>query len=248
MTSAAAAAGPATGGLSARLMALARMIQLGAARTGPAGFSGPLLADAEKVLSMAGERLRLSADHTVVVLAGGTGSGKSSLFNKLAGADFSVVGATRPVTREPHACVWGSRGAGPVLDWLGVPPRNMYLRASALDAGENDLAGLVLVDLPDHDSVLTAAGGVADRLSARADLLVWVLDPQKYADAAVHRNYLVPLAGHSEIVVVVLNQADLLAQSEVDDCVSDLRRLLETEALQDAQVLVTSAVALTVMV
>ena len=40
--------------------------------------------------SGAGERLRLSSSHTVVALAGGTGSGKSSLFNKIACADFVV--------------------------------------------------------------------------------------------------------------------------------------------------------------
>ena len=46
-----------------------------------------------------------------------------------------------------------------------------------------------------------------------ADLMIWVLDPQKYADAAVHRRYLVPLAGHSEVIAVVLNQADRLTPS-----------------------------------
>ena len=34
-----------------------------------------------------------------------------------------------------------------------------------------------------------------DRYVGVADLLVWVLDPQKYADFAVHRRYLEPLAG-----------------------------------------------------
>src|SRR6266849_336842 len=65
-------------GLSARLMALARMIQIGSARTGRDGFADKLLADAEETLARAGERMRLSSSHTVVVLAGGTGSGKSS--------------------------------------------------------------------------------------------------------------------------------------------------------------------------
>ena len=74
-----------------------------------------------------------------------------------------------------------------------------------------------------------------------SDLMVWVLDPQKYADAAVHRRFLVPLAGHSEVVAVVLNQADLLTPAQIDDCVHDLRRLLDSEDLQDVQILVTSA-------
>ena len=77
---------------------------------------------------------------------------------------------------------------------------------------------------------------------ALADLMVWVLDPQKYADAAVHRRYLVPMAGHSSVIAVVLNQADLLTPEQAEDCVADLRRLLELEGLHDARSLVTSAV------
>jgi GTP-binding protein EngB required for normal cell division len=229
------------GGLSARLTALARLIQIGAARSGESGFSKELLGDAEALLGRAGERLRLSSVHTVVALAGGTGSGKSSLFNRLAGADFSTVGITRPVTKDAHACVWGVAGSGPLLEWLGVPRRYRYARASALDRGEASLTGLVLLDLPDHDSVMTHASGLVDRLVGLADQMVWVLDPQKYADAAVHRRFLVPLAGHSEVIAVVLNQSDLLAAGQIEDCVGDLRRLLDAEELPDVQILVTSA-------
>src|SRR5262245_52548085 len=230
-------------GLSARLMALARMIQVGSARKGRDGFGAKLLADAEDVLARAGDRMRLSSSHTVVVLAGGTGSGKSSLFNRIAGADFSPVGVTRPVTKEAHACVWGDVNSGAILDWLEIPGRYRYSRASALDSGEVDLAGLVLLDLPDHDSVMNQAGERANRLVNMADVMIWVLDPQKYADAAVHRRYLVPMAGHSAVVAVVLNQYDLLDPALADECVADLRRLLDSEELQEVPVLVASAVS-----
>jgi energy-coupling factor transporter ATP-binding protein EcfA2 len=226
--------------LSERLSALARLLQIGSARVGPAGFDAGLLADAEALLARAGERLRLSAHHTIVVLAGGTGSGKSSLFNQLAGAQYSPAGVLRPATREPHACVWGMDGAAPLLDWLGIEPRRRYARSSALEEGERALTGLLLVDLPDHDSVTSGSSEVS-RLVAQADLMVWVLDPQKYADAAVHSRYLVPMAGHSSVIAATLNQADLLTPEQVQDCVSDLRRLLDAEGLHDARVLVTSA-------
>jgi GTP-binding protein EngB required for normal cell division len=227
-------------GLSARLSALARLIQIGTSRT-DAGLSPELLADAEQLLDRAGERLRLSDEHTVVAFAGGTGSGKSSLFNKLAGASLSAVGVTRPVTRYPHACVWGAAGSGPLLEWLGVPRRFRYTRGSALDRGEQSLNGLVLLDLPDHDSVATGTSSKVAELVGMADLMVWVLDPQKYADAAVHQRYLVPLAGHSDVIAVVLNQSDLLSPEQIEECAGDLRRLLDSEGLQDAQVLITSA-------
>ncbi|MGH3119685.1 MAG: ABC transporter, partial [Streptosporangiaceae bacterium] len=95
--------------------------------------------------------------------------------------------------------------------------------------------------LPDHDSVAAGAAVETNRLVGLADLMLWVLDPQKYADASVHRRYLTPLAGHSSVIAVVLNQSDLLTPEQTEDCVSDLTRLLDSEGLHDARVLVTSA-------
>jgi GTP-binding protein EngB required for normal cell division len=227
--------------LPARLVSLTELTRIGAERAGSEGFSQDLLTDAEAVLRRSGERLRMSASHTVVALAGGTGSGKSSLFNALSGANFSPAGVMRPTTKHSHACVWGVEGAAPLLDWLGVQRRHRYARASALDEGEASLTGLLLLDLPDHDSVVTGSAALVDRLVKLADMLIWVLDPLKYADASVHRRYLVPLAGHASVISVVLNQSDTLAPEQVKDCEADLRRLLDAEGLTETPVLVTSA-------
>jgi GTP-binding protein EngB required for normal cell division len=227
--------------LSARLDALAEVVRIGRAREGQDGFSKAALDDCEALLRRAGERLRLSSTHTVVALAGGTGSGKSTLFNTLAGATFSPAGVTRPTTRHVHACVWSMQGAAPLLDWLGVQRRHRYGRASALDSGESALNGLLLLDLPDHDSVVAGSVAAVDRLSKLADMLIWVLDPQKYADAAVHNRYLIPLAGYAGVFTVVLNQIDLLSPEQAMECENDLRRLLDAEGLADTPLLAVSA-------
>jgi GTP-binding protein EngB required for normal cell division len=227
--------------LHARLASLTELTKIGSGRAGADGFSQELLSDAETLLRRSGERMRMSASHTVVALAGGTGSGKSTLFNALAGANFSPAGVMRPTTKHSHACVWGMEGAGSLLDWLNVQRRHRYARASALDEGEASLTGLLLLDLPDHDSVVTGSAALVDRLVKMADMLVWVLDPLKYADASVHRRYLVPLAGHAAVTSVVLNQVDTLSAEQATDCESDLRRLLDAEGLTETQVLVTSA-------
>ena len=227
--------------LPARLASLTELTRIASGRTGSEGFSQELLTDSETLLRRSGERMRMSASHTVVALAGGTGSGKSSLFNVLAGATFSPAGVMRPTTKHLHACVWGMEGAAPLLDWLGVQRRHRYARASALDEGETSLTGLLLLDLPDHDSVVSGSAAMVDRLVKLADMLVWVLDPLKYADASVHRRYLVPLAGHASVTTVVLNKSDTLAPDQVADCAADLRRLLDAEGLTETSVLVTSA-------
>src|SRR5690606_30777651 len=111
--SAAPAGPPGPPGLTDRLAALDRLVQAGVGR-----LDQPVLDDAAALLDRAGQRLRLSGEHTVVTLAGGTGSGKSSLFNAICGLELSPTGMRRPMTSKAHACVWGLDGAGPLLDWL----------------------------------------------------------------------------------------------------------------------------------
>ncbi|MGA5764687.1 GTPase [Nonomuraea bangladeshensis] len=188
---------------------------------------------ARAVAERAGARAGLSLDHTVAALAGATGSGKSSLYNALAGQELAAVGVTRPTTSTAQAALWDGEGAGPLLDWLDVPHRH-----SAADA---DGSGLVLLDLPDHDSIRLSHRLEVDRLVELVDLLVWVVDPQKYADAALHERYLRPLAGHRDVMLVVLNQVDRLPPQAVERCVGDLRRLLEGDGLADVPVLAVSA-------
>jgi GTP-binding protein EngB required for normal cell division len=197
---------------------------------------------AQAVAERAGERLRLSGEHTVVALAGATGSGKSSLFNALAGADLSPVGVRRPTTSHAHACVWGVEGAAPLVEWLGVPRRQTAWQHSDLDlARQGDLEGLVLLDLPDHDSTATEHRLEVDRLVELVDLLVWVVDPQKYADAALHERYLRKLAGHDTVTLLVLNQTDTLNPFAAAACAEDLRRLIDEDGLTRAKLMTTSA-------
>jgi len=223
--------------LGDRVSALQRGVEIAAGR-----LPSPLIADAQQVLVRAGERSALSGAHTVVAFAGATGSGKSSLFNAVAGLDLARVGVRRPTTASALACVWGPEGAGPLLDWLGIPTRHQVARESALDAGsQGDLTGLVLLDLPDHDSTELTHRVEVDRVVALVDLLVWVVDPQKYADEVLHA-YLRRLASHSDVMVVVLNHIDKLSRVERERCLTHLQQLLTDDGLAGVPVLATSAV------
>lgn len=101
-----------------------------------------------------------------------------------------------------------------------------------MSAGPGDeLHGLVLIDLPDHDSAVTAHRDQVDRAMELVDAVIWVVDPEKYADAALHDRYLKPLAGHAEITFVVLNQIDRLPGEAADQVLDDLRRLLDEDGM-----------------
>ncbi|MFD3335879.1 GTPase [Streptomyces sp. NPDC058700] len=187
------------------------------------------LAEAGRVLDEAAARQRLSSRHTVIAIAGATGSGKSTLFNALAGVPVSETGLRRPTTSAPIALSWSEGSAG-LLDRLAVPGR-LRRRPLAGGAADTELQGLVLIDLPDHDSAVTAHRDQVDRVLGLVDAVIWVVDPEKYADAALHERYLRPLAGHAEVTFVVLNQIDRLGTEAADLVLDDLRRLLDEDGV-----------------
>ncbi|NED14455.1 GTPase, partial [Streptomyces sp. SID9124] len=210
--------------LRPRLDALRELVGLSRARLDRAA-----LAEAGRVLDEAAARQRLSSRHTVVAIAGASGSGKSALFNALAGAQLSETGLRRPTTSSPLACSWTDGAAG-LLDRLAVPGR-LRRRPSPGAAADEALQGLVLVDLPDHDSAAKGHRDQVDRVLALVDAVIWVVDPEKYADAALHERYLRPLAGHAEVTFVVLNQIDRLPGEAADQVLDDLRRLLDEDGM-----------------
>ncbi len=222
--------------LQRRLATLTEIEQLGADR---------LPTDLGRQTAELGQRARDRLGHgsafTVVALAGATGSGKSSTFNALAGRDIAQVGVRRPTTSVAQALVFvaaaGDDTAGELLDWLNVPARQVVV--------DPPMAGLVLLDLPDHDSIQAAHRAEVDRLAQVVDVFCWVVDPQKYADAALHQGYLRGLANHAAVTVVVMNQIDTLPAGQRDAAMADLRRLLAdggmTEGAAGVRVLAASA-------
>jgi GTP-binding protein EngB required for normal cell division len=221
--------------LSARTEDLGRALQIAGSRLDDAVFG-------KVASSVAGvrERLALGVDHTVVALAGGTGSGKSSTFNKISRLTFADVGVKRPTTAKVTACSW-SDDAATLLDWLGVERERRITRANELAAAdEASLAGLVLLDLPDHDSVAPGHRDVVDKVLPLVDLLVWVVDPQKYADDALHTGYLRDSSGMQASTVVVLNQIDTVPVGQRDNLVNDVKRLLRDDGLDNVPVVAAS--------
>jgi GTP-binding protein EngB required for normal cell division len=214
---------------------------------------------AEAAIRKAAQRTSIGGGHTVVALAGATGSGKSSLFNQLIGSDVAKVGARRPTTATPTAAVWGAEPASSLLDWLKVGKRHVVdeQHSGTTDSGNNgrsrsrfsrsgpppglELDGLVLLDLPDFDSSDETHRLEVDRLLDLVDVFIWVTDPQKYADARLHEDYVARLSAHDAATIVVLNQADRLTFEMLAACRKDLARLLVADGVTDPDVIATSA-------
>jgi len=222
-----------------KIDALAKASAAGQGRLDPV-----VLSEATQIVDRAGQRFRMSGELTVVALAGATGSGKSSLFNAMTGLDLAAIGTRRPTSSMPLACVWGEEPAGEVLNWLGIPRRHQVQHRSSLEEAQSeDLDGLILLDLPDHDSIEVEHRLIVDRLVELVDMLVWVVDPQKYADAALHDRYIKPYASHSGVMVFALNHVDKLTPDQRKSCLEDLERLLKKDGLKSPTVVATSAVS-----
>ncbi|GMQ85661.1 MAG: hypothetical protein BMS9Abin07_1228 [Acidimicrobiia bacterium] len=85
-----------------------------------------------------------SSPNLVVALVGPTGTGKSALFNVLAGAEIAIVGTLRPTTREAEVWPIGSRG----LVLIDTPPYELDPDAVRHALDRTDLA--VIVVTPDR--------------------------------------------------------------------------------------------------
>jgi hypothetical protein len=120
----------------------------------------------------------------VVCLVGGTGTGKSTLFNSLADCKISEVGFRRPSTLQAVILVRqsfvGQLRAAPFLGPDGESHAMVFPHENP------GLADLVLVDTPDFDSVELSNRAIADDFFIISDILVFITSQEKYADLAGH--------------------------------------------------------------
>ena len=201
----------------------------------------PTAQQAHEVIERVQGRWALTGGRTVVSLAGATGSGKSSLFNILADAEVATVGARRPTTAKATAAIWGEESSDELLNWLDVPLRHRVDGADGPGEPAPDLDGLILIDLPDFDSREVSHRVEADRVLQRSDVFVWVTDPQKYADARLHEDYLATLRDHDGVMILVLNQVDRVDPRALEQIADDLRSLVKADGAGDFEVIATSA-------
>ncbi len=173
----------------------------------------------------------------VLALAGGTGTGKSSVLNAIAGDSVASVSSLRPHTDHPLAWIPHSWGLGleGLLDDLGITDR----------VAQDAFPGLALIDLPDIDSVAEWHRRTVEDLIPRVDGVVWVFDPAKYRDPTLHFGFLRPLAEYRDQFVFVLNKVDTLAPSARDAVAVDLRAALEDDGYSDPRVFSIAAAPVT---
>ena len=161
-----------------------------------------------------------------VVFLGGTGTGKSTLFNALCGAPLSETGVERPKTCGP--ILYAPKGC-PVEEDFPLPGTELCkatceaagLKAATGSAGRlmilehtrNELSHLALVDTPDLDSVEIENRQIAEDLFLLSDAVIFVTSQEKYADEVPHQFLLRILQGQRPFFLL-FNKAEETATPE----------------------------------
>jgi hypothetical protein len=161
------------------------------------------------------------APYLIVAIAGGTNTGKSTVFNHLAGFPASRVHPDATQTRHPVCLLphgfthrhdlhrvfpafeltrWTSEN-----DAVIEGPTNRLIYRE--DPGEIQPPNLVLLDTPDVDGAVSVNWDRARLISHAADVLIAVLTQQKFNDAAVRR-FFSEAAEADKTTLVVFNMVE----------------------------------------
>lgn len=162
----------------------------------------------------------------VVVLAGPTGSGKSTLVNSLSGLDVSTTGALRPTTRIPM--VLAPADAADRFRSIGG------VRCEVAPGEARLLDHLVLVDAPDIDSTAIGHRAMAETLIDHADLVIFVSSALRYADE-VPWQVLRRAVSRGTPVIHVLNRVT----SSSSGAIVDFRSRLSAAGYDDELIMVS---------
>lgn len=157
----------------------------------------------------------------VVAFFGGTGVGKSSLLNRLAGEDVAKTGVERPTSREVTLYIHDTIQLSNLPDDLPVEQIKV---AKHHDQQWKDVAW---IDMPDIDSVEQNNRHIVETWLPHVDLLVYVVSPERYRDERGWRFLQSQGTGHGW--VFVMNQWDRGDPSQIDD----MRTLLANSGFDD---------------
>ena len=169
-----------------------------------------------------------------VALAGGTGAGKSTLINALAGATVAESGAIRPTTDKLHVyhhrdVASGGLAAELAAEAVFVPHDRAALRSK------------VIVDTPDLDSFATHHRAATRALLKAAGLVLYVFSPQNYRDERVWS--VLREEKRFSACAAVLNKIDLVTPEELEAITEDLRRAFARLGLPGIRLFRTVATA-----
>ncbi len=151
----------------------------------------------------------------VIALFGGTGVGKSSLLNRLAGEALARVGVERPTSTEATAYLHESVGLH------SLPPELPVDRVRICRHRDSERRDAMWIDAPDMDSTRADNRALVLAWLPHVDVVIYVVSPERYRDDAGWRTLL--SRGHRHGWLFVMNRWDEGQPEQHDDFVRMLR-------------------------
>jgi len=162
------------------------------------------------------EKLFKEQGHRPLIVAffGGTGVGKSTLLNRLAGEDIARAGVTRPTSREVTLYLHKAYKKELLPDEL--PMQGTYIAHHAQESRRL----VAWLDLPDFDSTEEHNKELVEAWLPYIDWMIYVVSPDRYHDELGWR-YLQERA-HRHAWIFVMNHWDEGQMEQIDDLRSRL--------------------------
>ena len=197
-------------------------------------------ADRDHLLHILEAKIRVESSRNldapvVVLVAGGTNVGKSTLFNRLVGQEVARPDETAGATRAPSILVSESRAdlatsqeyfrgfeVSPLQRTEELNLEYPVPRAFTTTASE-DLSGFLFIDSPDVDSTVIENAGVSWNLLSIADTVLFVTTDQKYLDRRPMA-FLEQALGLEKEIVVVFNK--MQSEAMLETIRADFTRML----------------------
>lgn len=152
----------------------------------------------------------------IVAFLGGTGVGKSSLLNRLAGQDIAKTGVERPTSREVTLYHHHTVAIQQLPEALPIEQINL-----AQHTDENN-RNIIWIDMPDFDSTELKNKHQVLQWLPHIDVLVYVVSPERYRDNKAWE--LLQSEGGRHAWLFALNQWDKGLPEQFDDFIQQLTK------------------------
>lgn len=152
----------------------------------------------------------------IVAFMGGTGVGKSSLLNRLAGQAIAQAGVERPTSREVTLYLHRT---------LAIQHLPSGLPLESVRIGHHDdeqRRGIVWIDMPDFDSVELGNQRQVLQWLPHIDVLLYVVSPERYRDNKAWQLLLAEGSKHAWLFV--MNQWDRGQEVQFEDLKQQLTK------------------------
>ncbi|HLF97170.1 MAG TPA: GTPase domain-containing protein, partial [Methylococcaceae bacterium] len=152
----------------------------------------------------------------VAAFFGGTGVGKSSLLNRLAGEPVARVGVERPTSHEVSLYLHES------VELARLPGEFPVERVRIARHRNAARRGVLWIDMPDMDSTDAANRAQALAWLPHIDVVIYVVSPERYRDDKGWR--LLVQHGQRHAWLFVMNQSDHADPAQIEDFLRQLQR------------------------